>query len=69
MATVTINNSPIHSDSSLSAVYGDMGPNWANFHTGIDFIPYGSTPSHPDIFSVCTGTVVQISTDVSSWHR
>lgn len=68
MSTVTINNSPIHSDSSLSAVYGETGPNWARFHTGIDFIPHGSTPSNPDIFSVCSGTVVQVSNSTTLWH-
>lgn len=68
MATVTINNSPIHSQSSLSAVFGETGPNWARFHTGIDFIPHGSTPSNPDIFSVCSGTVVQVSNSTTLWH-
>ena len=60
MAEVTINNSPIHSDSILTAVYGETGPNWARFHTGTDFAPYGSTPSNPDLYSVCTGTVVNV---------
>lgn len=58
MAEVTINNSPIHSDSTLTACYGETGPYWSNFHTGTDFVPYGTTPSNPDLFSVCTGAVV-----------
>lgn len=29
MATVTINNSPIHGDSILTAVYGDTGSSWS----------------------------------------
>ena len=63
MAEVTINNSPIHSDSSLSAVYGETGTHWARFHTGTDFIPYGSTPANPDLYSVCNGTVYSITYD------
>ncbi len=60
MAEVTINNSPIHGDSILTAVYGETGPNWSRFHTGTDFAPYGSTPAHPDLYSVCTGVVVNV---------
>jgi hypothetical protein len=59
MAEYTINNSPIHSDSTLSAVYGETGTYWQQFHTGDDFIPYGSTPNNPDIFSVSSGVVVE----------
>lgn len=68
MAEVTIYNSPIHSDSSFSAVYGETGPSWAQFHTGDDFIPYGSTPANPDIYSVSNGTVVETSNSTSAWH-
>ena len=57
MAEVTINNSPVHSDSSLTAVYGETGPSWARFHTGTDFAPYGETSANPPLFSVCEGTV------------
>lgn len=57
MAEVTINNSPIHSDTILTAVYGETGSSWSRFHTGTDFAPYGTTPSNPDLYSVCTGTV------------
>lgn len=60
MAEVTINNSPIHSDSILTAVYGETGPNWSRFHTGTDFAPYGSTPANPDLYSVCNGIVENI---------
>lgn len=63
MATVTINNSPIHSDAILTAVYGETGPNWARFHTGTDFAPTGSTPANPPLFSVCNGTVANVSYD------
>lgn len=60
MAEVTINNSPVHSDSILTAVYGETGPNWSRFHTGTDFAPYGSTPARPTLYSVCNGTVVNV---------
>lgn len=57
MAEITISNSPIHSDSIITACFGERGPNWSGIHTGSDFAPYGSTPQHPDLFSVCSGTV------------
>lgn len=58
MAEVTINNSPIHSDSIITACYGETGEHWSAMHTGSDFAPYGTTPSNPDLYSVCTGAVV-----------
>lgn len=57
MAEITINNSPVHSDAILTAVFGETGPSWARFHTGTDFAPYGTTPANPPLFSVCEGTV------------
>lgn len=63
MAEVTISNSPVHSDSILTAVYGETGPMWARFHTGTDFAPYGTTPANPDLYSVCDGTVYSTSYD------
>lgn len=63
MSTVTISNSPVHSDTILTAVYGETGPNWARFHTGTDFAPYGNTPSNPDLYSVCRGRVQQVKYD------
>lgn len=60
MSEVTINNSPVHSDSILTAVYGETGPNWARFHTGTDFAPYGTTSANPDLYSVCSGQVQSI---------
>lgn len=63
MADVTINNSPIHGDSIFTAVYGETGSHWARFHTGDDFVPYGSTPDPPPLFSVCIGEVIEIKYD------
>lgn len=62
MAEVTINNSPVHTDTILTGVYGQTGSSWqtCGFHTGTDFAPYGSTPSiNAPLYSVCNGTVVQ----------
>ena len=63
MSIVTIPNSPIHSDTILTAVYGETGPNWARFHTGTDFAPTGSTPANPPLFSVCEGVVERVLSD------
>lgn len=57
MAEITISNSPIHSDSIITACFGETGTHWSQMHTGSDFAPYGTTPQHPDLFSVCSGTV------------
>ena len=62
MAEITINNSPVHSDTILTAVYGEEGPNWSRFHTGTDFAPYGSTPARPNLYSVCNGVVINVIT-------
>lgn len=63
MAEVTINNSPVHTDTILTGVYGQTGSSWATcgFHTGTDFAPYGNTPSiNAPLYSVCNGEVVQV---------
>lgn len=65
MATVTINNSPVHSDTILTAVYGETGQYWSHFHTGTDFAPTGTTPANPPLFSVCAGEVVRVTYDAS----
>lgn len=66
MAEVTINNSPIHSDSIITALYGETGTHWAHMHTGSDFAPYGSTPANPDLYSVCSGSVSSVVTYTGS---
>lgn len=58
MAEVTINNSPVHSDSILTAVFGETGSSWARYHTGTDFAPTGTTTSNPNLYSVCEGVVI-----------
>lgn len=66
MAEVTINNSPVHSDTILTGVYGQTGQYWptCGFHTGTDFAPTGTTPSiNAPLYSVCSGEVVQVRTE------
>lgn len=63
MAVITIPNSPVHSDTVLTAVYGETGPSWARFHTGTDFAPTGDTPANPTLFSVCEGVVSRVLYD------
>lgn len=62
MATVTINNSPIHSDSIITYPYGIADSGYScGWHTGLDFAPYGTTVTNPLIYSVSNGTVVQVN--------
>ena len=66
MAEVTINNSPVHTDTILTGVYGQTGQYWptCGFHTGTDFAPTGTTPSiNAPLYSVCNGEVVQVRTE------
>ena len=60
MATVIINNSPVHSDAIITALFGEYGSSWQNFHTGTDFAPFGGYQTNPPLFSVCTGTVAKV---------
>ena len=63
MAEVTINNSPVHSDVIITNPYGVYNPSYScDFHTGLDFAPYGSTGTNPPIYPVYDGQVVQITT-------
>ena len=62
MSTVTINNSPVHSDIVVTNPYGVYNPNYkCDFHTGIDFAPTGSTIANPIMYSVCVGEVVEVT--------
>lgn len=56
MATVTINNSPVHSDSIITYPYriADSGYT-CGWHTGVDFAPYGSTENNPILYPVKKG--------------
>lgn len=43
---------------------GYVTPSYScGYHTGVDFAPYGDTPSNPDLFSVVPGTVVTVHND------
>lgn len=60
MAEVTINNSPVHSDTIITRPYGYIDSSYScGWHTGLDFARYGETSTNPDIFSVSEGTVIQ----------
>lgn len=67
MAEVTINNSPVHSDATISYPYGVADSSYTcGWHTGVDIIPYGSTPNNPILFPVKKGRVVFTSNDPSN---
>lgn len=62
MSTVTINNSPVHSDIIVTYPYGIADSGYTcGWHTGIDFAPYGTTGTNPYLYSVCTGTVKEVN--------
>ncbi len=70
MAEVTINNSPVHSDCIITYPYGVYDASYqCDFHTGLDFAPYGTTGSNPDLYPVIAGEVVEISTTGSLGYR
>lgn len=50
MAEVDLYNSPVHSDSIITAAFGESGWAACGWHTGTDFAPYGSTSTNPDLF-------------------
>ena len=61
MATVIINNSPVHDEAIITYPYGIADSGYScGYHTGLDFAPYGSTPSNPILYSVVSGEVVQV---------
>lgn len=64
MATVTINNSPVHSEAIITYPYGVADSSYScGWHTGLDFAPYGVTEANPWLYSVVSGEVVYIETD------
>lgn len=66
MSEVTINNSPVHSQSIITYPYGVSDSGYScGWHTGLDFAPYGTTPANPMLYSVVSGEVVQVVTTTS----
>ena len=62
MSEVTINNSPVHSDSIITRAYGIVDSSYScGWHTGVDFAPYGQTETNPILYSVKLGTVVYVN--------
>ncbi len=67
MSEVTINNSPVHSQSTISRVYGYVSSDYScGWHTGVDFVPYGTTIANPPLFSPVNGEVVYINTTTTN---
>ena len=63
MAEITINNSPVHSDSIITYPYGVADSGYScGWHTGVDFAPYGTTENNPVLYPVKPGRVVYINT-------
>ena len=53
MAEVTINNSPVHSDSIITYPYGVADSGYScGWHTGVDIAPYGTTENNPVLYPV-----------------
>lgn len=62
MSSVTINNSPVHSDSIITYPYGITDSGYScGWHTGLDFAPTGSTETNPILYPVMDGTVVYVN--------
>ena len=66
--SVTINNSPVHSDIIITYPYGVADSGYScGYHTGVDFAPYGDTENNPILYPVKNGRVVYTNntTDVA----
>lgn len=60
--SVTISNSPVHSEIMISYPYGEIDAGYScGWHTGVDFVPHGTTENNPILYPVESGTVVYIS--------
>ena len=64
--SVTINNSPVHSEAMISYPYGVSDSGYTcGYHTGVDIVPHGSTENLPMLYSCVSGTVVNIINSTS----
>lgn len=61
--SVTINNTPVHSESIITQEYGVITSGACGYHTGVDIAPYGNTPSHPYIYPCFSGEIITINRD------
>lgn len=60
--SVTISNSPVHSEIMISYPYGEIDAGYScGWHTGVDFVPHGTTENNPVLYPVESGTVVYIN--------
>lgn len=61
MATVTISNSPVHSQIQITYPYGVTDSGYScGWHTGVDFAPSGNTENNPWLYPVKEGRVVYV---------
>ena len=61
MATVTINNSPFHSQASITRVYGYISSQYeCGYHTGLDLVS-----SNRAIYPTYDGTITYLHTSSS----
>ena len=62
--SVTITNSPVHSEAMISYPYGVVDSGYScGWHTGVDIVPHGATENNPILYPVYSGQVVYISND------
>lgn len=62
--SVTINNSPVHSESMISYPYGVVDSGYScGWHTGVDIVPHGSTENNPLLYPCVKGRIVATPTD------
>ena len=62
MSTVTINDSPLHQDAIVTYPFGIYDTSYTcDYHTGIDFAPFGGYETNPDLYSVCSGIVKEVN--------
>lgn len=57
-------NLPITGPFSVTAIYGQTGPYWANGHKGIDLVS-----NDRRIFATCDGTVRLVAFDADGWGQ
>lgn len=64
MAIIESNNLPVHAECMISYPYGVLDSGYScGWHTGVDFVPHGSTENNPYVYPVTAGEVVQVHLD------
>lgn len=61
MATVKLNNSPMHINCTIGQPYGTTSSGYScGYHTGVDFPETGTNETNPDLYACCEGEVVYV---------